>query len=101
MSTEVFHFPVKSLTVSPRTGGGGRDAARCPLEGTVEDWVVEGYKVTRAKVYSDRGAALPGPGGARHTLSQEYVLEGAVVVEGRLTRAGLRLAQFLNETFKD
>jgi hypothetical protein len=36
----------------------------------------------------------------RHTLSRDHVLEGAVVTEGRLTRAGLRLAQFLNGTFK-
>jgi hypothetical protein len=70
-------------------------------KGTVADWVVEGYKIAREKVYKDKGAALPGPGGARHTLSQDYVLEGALVVEGRLTRAGLRLAQFLNDTFKD
>jgi hypothetical protein len=70
-------------------------------KGTVEDCVIEGYKIARAKVYTDKGAALPGPGGARHTLSQDYVLESAAVVEGRLTRAGLRLAQFLNNTFKD
>jgi hypothetical protein len=70
-------------------------------KGTVEDKVVEGYKLARAKVYTDKGAALPGPGDVRHTLSQDYVLEGAAVVEGRLTRAGLRLAQFLNYTFKD
>jgi hypothetical protein len=70
-------------------------------KGTVEDWVIEGYKIARAKVYTDKGAALPGPGGDGHTLSQDYVLEGAAVVEGRLVRAGLRLAQFLNETFKD
>jgi hypothetical protein len=70
-------------------------------KGTVEDWVVEGYKIASAKVYTDKGTALPGQGGARHTLSQDYVLEGALVVESRLTRAGLRLAQFLNDTFKD
>jgi hypothetical protein len=70
-------------------------------KGTVEDWVIEGYKVARAKVYRDKGVALPGPGGARHTLSQDYVLQGALVVESRLTRAGLRLDQFLNDTFKD
>jgi hypothetical protein len=70
-------------------------------KGTVEDWVVEGYKIAREKVYTDKGIALPGPGGARHTLSQDYVLEGALVVESRLTRAGLRLAQFLNDTFKE
>jgi hypothetical protein len=70
-------------------------------KGSVEDWVVECYKIAREKVYTDKGVALPGPGGARHTLSQNYVIEGAVVVEGRLTRAGLRLAQFLNDTFKE
>jgi hypothetical protein len=70
-------------------------------KGTVEDWVVEGYKIAREKVYTDKGAALPGPSGARQTLSQDYVLEGALVVESRLTRAGLRLAQFLNDAFKE
>jgi hypothetical protein len=29
------------------------------------------------------------------------MIEAAVVVEGRLTRAGLRLARFLNDTFKE
>jgi hypothetical protein len=70
-------------------------------KGTVEDWVVEGYKIAREKVYKDRGVALPTGRDARHTLSRDYVIEGAVVVEGQLTRAGLRLAQFLNDTFKD
>ena len=68
---------------------------------TVEDWVVEGYKIAREKVYQDKGAALPGPGGDRHTLTADYMLDGAAVVEARLTRAGLRLAQFLNDTFKE
>jgi hypothetical protein len=70
-------------------------------KGTVEDWVVEGYKIAREKVYQDKGAALPGPGGDRHTLTADYMLDGAAVVEARLTRAGLRLAQFLNDTFKE
>jgi hypothetical protein len=70
-------------------------------KGTVEDWVIEGYKIARQKVYQDKGVALPGPGGDRHTLSADYMLAGGVVVEERLTRAGLRLAQFLNDTFKD
>jgi hypothetical protein len=53
-------------------------------KGTVADWIVEGYKIARAKVYRDKGVVLPGPGGARHTLSQDYVLDGALVVESRL-----------------
>jgi hypothetical protein len=68
---------------------------------TVENWVVEGYKIARATVYADQGKALPTDRQARHALSREYVAGGAAVVEGRLVRAGLRLAQFLNETFKD
>jgi hypothetical protein len=70
-------------------------------KGSVEDWVVEGYKIAREKVYKDKGVALPTDRDTRHTLSADYVLEGSLVVEGRLTRAGLRLAQFLNDTFKD
>jgi hypothetical protein len=71
------------------------------MKGTVEDWVVEGYKISRVKVYNDKGVALPTNQDVRHTLSADYVLEGALLVEGQLTRAGLRLAQFLNDTFKD
>jgi hypothetical protein len=70
-------------------------------KGTVQDWVIEGHKIAREKVYKEKGVALPTDRDARHPLSQDYVLEGAVVVEGRLVRAGLRLAQFLNDTFKD
>jgi hypothetical protein len=70
-------------------------------KGTVEDWVVEGYKIAREKVYQEKGAALPTDREARHALSRDYVLEGAVVVEARLTRAGLRLAQFLNDMFHE
>jgi hypothetical protein len=70
-------------------------------KGSVEDWVIEGYKIAREKVYKDKGVAVPAGRDSRHTLSRDYVLEGAVVVEGQLTRAGLRLAQFLNDTFRE
>ena len=94
--------PFTPADYASRLTNGLSSAQRKEMQkGTVEDWVVEGYKIARAKVYTDKGAALPGPGGARHTLSQDYVPESAAVVEGRLTRAGLRLAQFLNNTFKD
>ena len=42
----------------------------------------EGYKIARAKVYQDKGVALPTDGDAWYTLSREYVIEGAAVVEG-------------------
>jgi hypothetical protein len=70
-------------------------------KGTVEEWVLEGYQIAREKVYKDKGVALPTDRDVRHALSRDYVLEGAVVVENRLTRAGLRLAQFLNDAFKE
>jgi hypothetical protein len=70
-------------------------------KGTVEDWVIEGYKIAREKVYQDKGVALPTDRESRHNLSRDYVLDGALAVEGRLTKAGLRLAQFLNDTFKE
>jgi hypothetical protein len=38
---------------------------------------------------------------SRAKFPQKCVLDGAVVVGWRVVRAGLRLAQFLNDTFKD
>jgi hypothetical protein len=70
-------------------------------QGKIEDWVVEGFRITRVTVYQDQGKALLIDRQARPALSRNYVAEGAAVVEGRLVRAGLRLAQFLNDTFKE
>lgn len=64
--------------------------------GTLEEWILECHKVARVKVYLDEGAALPAEG---HKLSEAYIAAGAATVEIQLTRGGLRLAQFLNDTF--
>ena len=69
-------------------------------KGKVEDWIVESHKIARAKVYVDKGVPIPATG-APHPLSSDYMLDGAEVVEEQLTKGGVRLAQFLNDAFKD
>jgi hypothetical protein len=69
-------------------------------KGTPEDWILESHKIARANVYKDKGVAIPANGNP-HTLSSDYILEGAEIVEGQITRGGVRLALFLNDTFKD
>src|SRR5262249_26204871 len=69
-------------------------------KGTIEDWIIESHKIAREKVYKDKDAMIPADG-SPHTLSSAYLLEGAEIVEGQLTKGGVRLAQFLNDTFKD
>ena len=66
--------------------------------GKLEDWILECHKVAREKVYKDKGDALKAED---HTLSEEYVKEGAATVEQQLLRGGLRLAQFLNDTYAE
>jgi hypothetical protein len=55
----------------------------------------------RAERLTILAGALEDAGSAQDTLSRDDALEGAVVIERRLVQAGLRLAQFLNDTFKD
>jgi hypothetical protein len=69
-------------------------------KGTVEDWILESYSIAREKVYKDKDGAIPAEG-APHTLSPDYLQQGAEIVEEQLTKGGVRLAQFLNDTFKD
>jgi hypothetical protein len=68
---------------------------------TRDNCIVEKYQIARATVYQDQGKALTTDRQARPALYREYVSGGAAVVEARLLRAGLRLAQFLNDTFKE
>ena len=67
-------------------------------KGKLEDWILECHKVARAKVYKDNGDALKAED---HTLSEAYVKDGAATVEIQMVKGGLRLAQFLNDTFKE
>jgi hypothetical protein len=69
-------------------------------KGKVEDWILESHKIAREKVYKDKGNDIPADG-TPHTLSSDYRLQGAEIVEEQLTKGGVRLAQFLNDTFKD
>ena len=67
-------------------------------QGTLEDWILEGNKLAREKVYRDKGEKLPTEG--MPTLSEAYVKEGGEIVDVQLVKGGCRLAQFLNDTFK-
>lgn len=69
-------------------------------KGSAEDWILESHKIAREKVYTDKGAAIPTEG-QPHKLSSDYLLNGAEIVEEQLTKGGVRLAKFLNDTFKD
>jgi hypothetical protein len=68
-------------------------------KGTLEDWILEGNKLAREKVYVDKGEKLPADG-KPVTLSDAYMREGAEIIDGQLVKGGVRLAQFLNDTFK-
>ena len=79
---------------------GRLDAAKTEAhqKGTLEEWIVESHKLAREKVYQDKGEALKTEG---HTLSEDYLKDGAEVAELQLTRGGLRLAKFLNDAFEN
>lgn len=67
-------------------------------KGTLEEWILECHVVAREKVYTDQAEAVKAEG---HTLSEDYVKLGADAAELQLLRGGLRLAQFLNDTFAE
>ncbi len=69
-------------------------------KGTVADWILESHKIAREKVYKDKGVEIPAPG-TPFKLSTDYQIEAAEIVETQLTKGGVRLAQFLNATFKE
>jgi hypothetical protein len=68
-------------------------------KGTLEDWILEGNKLAREKVYKDKGEKIPTEG-EPYMLSEAYLKEGGEVVDVQLVKGGCRLAQFLNDTFK-
>jgi hypothetical protein len=69
--------------------------------GTVEDQVIEEYKITHASRHAGKVKTLPTDRHARHELSGEYVTGARRSRRDPLVRAGLRQAQFLNDTFMD
>lgn len=78
----------------------GTEARKKFQAGKLEDWILDSHQIAREKVYVDKGEPIPADG-PPHTLSARYMLDGAEIVEVQLTKGGVRLAQFLNDTFKD
>jgi hypothetical protein len=71
-------------------------------KGTIEDWILEAHKIARARAYIDRGKPIPRkPSEWPYRLSDDYLTAGAETVEEQLTKGGVRLAGFLNDTFKN
>ena len=69
-------------------------------KGKVEDWALEANQIAREKAYTD-GEPLPKKNEGPAKLSEEYMTKNAAVIEEQLTKGGVRLAKFLNDTFKD
>jgi hypothetical protein len=68
--------------------------------GTLEDWVLESHKIARENAYKDLGQPILEQKGKPHHLSPGYMQQGSALVELQLTKGGVRLAQFLNDTFE-
>lgn len=69
-------------------------------KGKLEDWIIEGTKLAREKVYKDKEVEIP-IADSVYELSPEYMDKGAELAEEQLLKAGLRLAQLLNDTFAE
>ena len=67
-------------------------------KGTFEDWILEGNKPAREKVYVDKGEKLP-IDGKPVTLPDAYMREGGGITDGQQVKSDVRLTQFLNDTF--
>jgi hypothetical protein len=85
--------------VTRRTGNLTAEKRQEYQKGTIEDWILEGNKLAREKVYVDKGEKIP-TDGKPVTLSDAYLKEGGEIIDGQLVKGGVRLAQFLNDTFK-
>lgn len=62
--------------------------------GTPASWAMESFAIARVEAYGELPPA--GPDGV-HLLDERYVREATMTVQLQLQRAGLRLAQVLNE----
>jgi hypothetical protein len=82
-------------------GGISDEQAKAWAAGKVEDWAWEAHLVAVRYTYRWKGpdsAALPLEGVVK--LDKEYVAVNKPVVEEQLRKAGIRLAQVLNEAFE-
>jgi hypothetical protein len=77
---------------------GAEEKARLAT-GTVTDWARESWQVSRDFLYPAAFGELPCEDGEEsHVVWTEVAIEKAVpIVQGRIERAGLRLAKMLDE----
>jgi hypothetical protein len=84
--------------VTRRTEALTADKRKEYAKGTLEDWILEGNKLARDKVYIDKGEKVPTEGVFKP--SDAYLKDGGEIADLQLVKGGVRLAQFLNDTFK-
>jgi hypothetical protein len=63
-------------------------------KGSIEDWVLEGHKLAQSVTYGDLTSADPAP------ITSDYERQADPAIEIQLEKAGIRLADLLNESFK-
>lgn len=68
-------------------------------KGTLEDWILDSQKIARESIY--KVVPKTAQNGETFRLKEDDVKTGAAVVHRQLAKGGLRLAAFLNDTFKE
>jgi len=66
-------------------------------KGDATSWVKQSFKLSKLRVYGDLG---PPDAGGKYTLSASYVAKANAAVARQLARAGVRLAQVLNDSLQ-
>ena len=77
------------------------DKRKAMQKGSVEDWIVEANATAKEKAYMLDGMAMPKKDADPAQLTKAYMTGNTEVIEKQLLRGGVRLAQFLNDTFSD
>jgi hypothetical protein len=68
-------------------------------KGTLEDWILDSQKIARESIY--KVVPKTAQTGETFQLKEDDVKAGTAVVHRQLAKGGLRLAAFLNDTFKE
>ena len=77
------------------------DKRKAMQAGSVEDWILEANATAKQKAYMLDGAVMAKKDMPPVQLTKAYMTANAEVIEKQLLRGGVRLAQFLNDTFND
>ena len=64
------------------------------VEGSIEDWAMEGHRLAQTVAYGDLGSQNPAP------ITAAYERQAEPVIELQLEKAGVRLAYILNAALK-